>query len=196
MEQLNQATSSLDLSQLYGFTSAAEHKMRAFQDGLLKSTTSDFKNNALLPMTSDTEDVKNSFCAWGSSGNSTCFAAGDSRVNSSPFSIVIYTIFMRNHNRLARELKERNPRWNDERVFQAAKAVNVDIYRRVVMEEWLPEVLGQTQANEVLDSKPSQEARKEISNEFGAAAIRFYYSLLPNELRNRSSDNYNDLIEE
>ncbi|XP_017103338.2 salivary peroxidase/catechol oxidase [Drosophila bipectinata] len=195
-EQLNQATSSLDLSQLYGFTTAAQHKMRVFQDGLLKSTPSDFKNNALLPMTSDTKDVENSFCAWGASSNSTCFAAGDSRVNSSPFSIVIYTIFMRNHNRLARELKERKPRWSDERLYQAAKAVNVDIYRRVVMEEWLPEVLGQTQANEVLDTKPSRETPKEISNEFGAAAIRFYYSLLPNELRNRSSDNYNDLFEE
>ncbi|KAH8382233.1 hypothetical protein KR009_002509, partial [Drosophila setifemur] len=189
-EQLNQATASLDLSQLYGFTSAAERKMRVFSDGLLKSTSSGNRGNILLPMTSDTENLRQSFCAWGATGNATCFAAGDSRVNSNPFSILIYTIFMRNHNRLATELKKANLRWSDEKIFQAAKAVNVDTYRRVVMEEWLPEVLGQQLAAEVLSKNTAQnrESPKEISNEFGVAAIRFYFSMLPNELRSQAND--------
>ncbi|KAH8306325.1 hypothetical protein KR018_007826, partial [Drosophila ironensis] len=182
-EQLNQATASLDLSQLYGFTSAAEQKMRLLRDGLLKSTPSEERNHALLPMPSETADTEHSFCAWSASGNSSCFAAGDSRVNSNPFSILIYTIFMRNHNRVAKELKGSRPLWSDEQLFQAAKAVNVDTYRRVVMEEWLPTVIGRPLAGKVLSENSAHgESPKEISNEFGVAALRFYYSMLPNEL--------------
>ncbi|XP_017017711.1 salivary peroxidase/catechol oxidase [Drosophila kikkawai] len=185
-EQLNQATASLDLSQLYGFTSAAEEKMRLFRGGLLKSTPIGQRHHVLLPMTRDTQDLGHSFCAWGATGNATCFAAGDSRVNSSPFSILIYTIFMRNHNRLARELSDRKSGWSDEQLFQAAKAVNVDVYRRVVIDEWLPEVLGKKLADE---ARSRSDRAQEISNEFGVAAIRFYFSMLPNELHNLVKDN-------
>ncbi|BFF91654.1 chorion peroxidase [Drosophila madeirensis] len=194
-EQLNQATGYLDLSQLYGFTPAAERKMRTFVRGNLKSTSNGAHLNDLLPMTSDTDDKGHSFCAWGASANATCFAAGDSRVNSNPYSILVYTIFMRNHNRLAAELMERYPSWSDEKLFQSAKAVNVDIYRRVIMREWLPEVLGSQLATEVLATHQpsSRQSTPEISNEFGVAASRFYFSMLPNELHNlakNDDDNY------
>uniref|UniRef100_A0A6P4ECN0 Peroxidase n=1 Tax=Drosophila rhopaloa TaxID=1041015 RepID=A0A6P4ECN0_DRORH len=184
-EQLNQATASLDLSQLYGLTSAAEKKLRASEGGLLKSTPRGENDNALLPIASDTEGP--SFCAREIIGDGTCFAAGDSRVNSNPFSILIYTIFMRNHNRLATELHLRNRRWSDERLFQAAKAINVDIYRRVVIDEWLPAVLGERLAAEVKTTR--YPSALEVSNEFAVAAIRFYFSMLPNELQNLSKDN-------
>lgn len=184
-EHLNQATGSLDLSQLYGFTAAAERKLRILEGGLLRSTPRGEFDNALLPIATDTEGP--SFCARATIGDGTCFAAGDSRVNSSPFSILIYTIFMRNHNKVAAELKQRNPRWSDEKLFQAAKAVNVDIYRRVVIEEWLPEVLGQKMASEIRRKQPNRAL--EVSNEFAVAAIRFYFSMLPNELLNLTKDN-------
>ncbi|XP_017000798.2 chorion peroxidase isoform X2 [Drosophila takahashii] len=184
-EQLNQATGSLDLSQLYGFTLAAEKKLRVLEGGLLKTTPRGEYDNALLPMATDTEGP--SFCARDKIGDGTCFAAGDSRVNSNPFSILIYTIFMRNHNKLAVELHERNRRWGDEKLFQAAKAINVAIYRRVVIEEWLPAVLGNRLATEI-KRRPNKHAL-EVSNEFAVAAIRFYFSMLPNELQNLTKDN-------
>ncbi|XP_043653363.1 chorion peroxidase isoform X2 [Drosophila teissieri] len=184
-EQLNQATGSLDLSQLYGFTAAAERKLRLLEGGLLRSTPRGEFDNALLPIATDAEGP--SFCARERIGDGTCFAAGDSRVNSSPFSILIYTIFMRNHNKVAAELRQRNPRWSDEKLFQAAKAVNVDIYRRVVIEEWLPEVLGQKLASEIRRKHGNRGL--EVSNEFAVAAIRFYFSMVPNELQNLTKDN-------
>ncbi|XP_017143230.1 chorion peroxidase isoform X1 [Drosophila miranda] len=195
-EQLNQATAYLDLSQLYGFTPIAERKMRTFVRGTLKSTSNGAHLNDLLPMTADTDDKGHSFCAWGASANATCFAAGDSRVNSNPYSILVYTIFMRNHNRLAAELLERNPDWSDEQLFQSAKTVNVDIYRRVIMREWLPEVLGSRLASEVLATSPpiSRQNAPEISNEFGVAASRFYFSMLPNELHNLVKNGDDDYV--
>ncbi|XP_017056031.1 peroxidase isoform X2 [Drosophila ficusphila] len=182
-EQLNQATGSLDLSQLYGFSTAAERKLRQFQGGLLKTTPRGEFDSALLPMATDTEGP--SFCAKERIGDGTCFAAGDSRVNSNPFSILIYTIFLRNHNRLAKELK--NPHWDDEKHFQVAKAINVYIYRRIVIEEWLPAVLGERMAAEVQRKKLDRGL--EVSNEFAVAAIRFYFSMLPNELQNLTKNN-------
>nr|XP_036677518.1 chorion peroxidase-like [Drosophila suzukii] len=184
-EQLNQATGSLDLSQLYGFTLAAEKKLRALQGGFLKTTPRGEYDNALLPMATDTEGP--SFCARERIGDGTCFAAGDSRVNSNPFSILIYTIFMRNHNKLAAELHQRNRRWNDEKLFQAAKAINVAIYRQVVLEEWLPAVLGGHLASEI--RRKQYKRALEVSNEFAVAAIRFYFSMLPNELQNLARNN-------
>ncbi|EDW13689.2 peroxidasin homolog pxn-2 isoform X1 [Drosophila mojavensis] len=185
-EQLNQATGSLDLSQLYGITDVAERKMRTLTNGALKSTS----NENLLPMSPDDEDHR--FCAWDISANATtCFIAGDSRVNSSPLSILIYTIFMRNHNRIAADLLSRHKNWSDEQLFQAAKAVNIDIYRRIVVREWLVEVLGNEAAAEVLATPPASadERLSEVSNEFAVAAIRFYFSMLPNVLHNLAATN-------
>ncbi|XP_030564102.1 chorion peroxidase [Drosophila novamexicana] len=185
-EQLNQATGILDMSQLYGFTDVAERKMRTLINGTLKSTS----NGNLLPMTS--EDEYHTFCAWSDNANATtCFVAGDSRVNSNPFSILIYTIFMRNHNRIAAELLARNKGWSDEQLFQAAKAVNIDIYRRVFLREWLTEILGEENAAEVLTTPPvtAEQRLFEVSNEFGVAAIRFYFSMLPDVLHDLATNN-------
>ena len=35
--------------------------------------------------------------------------------------IVLHTLFMREHNRLATELRRMNPRWSDETVYQVGK---------------------------------------------------------------------------
>ncbi|EDV93845.1 GH19553, partial [Drosophila grimshawi] len=185
-EQLNQATGILDLSQLYGFTDSVERKMRTLRNGALKSSG----NGKLLSVISG--DEGHTFCAWGSGANGTnCFVAGDSRVNSNPLSILVYTIFMRNHNRIAAELLARNKGWSDEQLFQAAKVVNVDIYRRLIMKEWLTQVLGEASAANVLAASPATDGQQlpEVSNEFGVAAIRFYFSMLPNVLHNLAPDN-------
>ncbi|XP_075148042.1 immune-regulated catalase [Haematobia irritans] len=189
-EQLNQATANLDLSPLYGFTDSARNRMRSFRNGFLKSTQTESIENSLLPMV--TEDIHR-FCVnipnsqeIASNVNSSCFMAGDSRVNSNPFSIAIYTIFMRNHNRLAQELKETYPQWNDEQLYQQAKAINVDIYQRIVFFEWLPVALGPNVAEEIYQSyrkiERISEEPQQVSNEYAVAASRFYLSMMPNSL--------------
>ena len=50
-----------------------------------------------------------------------CFFAGDFRVNEQLNLIVLHTLFMREHNRLATELRRMNPRWSDETVYQVGK---------------------------------------------------------------------------
>ena len=60
-----------------------------------------------------------------------CFKAGDLRVNEQPMLAVMHTIFLREHNRLARELVRINPHWlkDDERIYQ----VSANIYLKSIL---------------------------------------------------------------
>ena len=46
------------------------------------------------------------------------YILGDLRVNEQPTLGTMHLIFLREHNRLARSLKEINPHWNDETLYQ------------------------------------------------------------------------------
>ena len=48
---------------------------------------------------------------------------------------------MREHNRVAAELRELNPSWTDENLFQEAKRIVIAEYQNVIYSEWLP-VIG------------------------------------------------------
>lgn len=162
--------------------------MRSFKKGLLKTTTTGKWNEALLPVA---EEDSHCFCARKNNdvANSTCFLAGDSRVNNNPLTISVYTIMMRNHNRIARELYFRHPDWKDEQLFQKAKSINIEIYRRIIFNEWLPQIVGDSMANEIIENTNKSdsdgfhaEVFDQVSNEYAVAASRFYLSMMPDEL--------------
>uniref|UniRef100_A0A1B0GGD7 Uncharacterized protein n=1 Tax=Glossina morsitans morsitans TaxID=37546 RepID=A0A1B0GGD7_GLOMM len=182
-EKLNQATPTLDLSQLYGSADEEQKLMRSHKDGLLKSTNSLKHGDELLPLVPKERIHK--FCSIKEADmdKQLCFMAGDSRVNNNPYTIVIYTIFMRNHNRIARKLKVKFPQWDDEMLFEKAKTINILMYRHIVFDEWLPEVIGTTLDSNI-NKKMVRNNEQQISNEFGVAGIRFFYSMIPNILRN------------
>ncbi|KAL9892528.1 immune-regulated catalase isoform 1-T2 [Glossina fuscipes fuscipes] len=182
-EKFNQATPTLDLSQLYGSADEEQKLMRSYKDGLLKSTNSLKRGDELLPLVPNERMHK--FCSIKEAdmNKHLCFMAGDSRVNNNPYTIVIYTIFMRNHNRIARKLKIKYPQWNDEMLFEKAKTINILMYRHIVFEQWLPEVIGNSLASNI-NKKIIRDNEQQISNEFGVAGIRFFFSMIPNILRN------------
>lgn len=112
--------------------------------------------------------------------------AGDSRVNSSPLTISIYTLFMRNHNQIAEKLAIRYPSWSDEDLFQTTRALNTQIYRNIIYDELLPIVLGRDVADKIKQGsfRKAHVDDERISNEFSVAAMRFYLSMMPNFLKN------------
>ncbi|KAI4787846.1 hypothetical protein KUCAC02_036215 [Chaenocephalus aceratus] len=52
-----------------------------------------------------------------------CFIAGDTRADENIALTSIHTLFMREHNRLARELKRINPQWDSETLYQEARKI-------------------------------------------------------------------------
>ncbi|KAL5274013.1 HPX2 family protein [Megaselia abdita] len=165
-EQLNEASSALDLSQLYGYTTEAQIGMKS--KGFLKS------NGEFLPYAEIVKD----FCV---SDTEKCYMAGDSRVNANPYTIILYTIFLRNHNQIAKKLTNENSLMTDDEIFTKAKDLNTRIYRDIIFKEWLPILIGNDNMNKLTKEKLKKQTSEsfEVSNEFGVAAARFYYSMIP-----------------
>lgn len=70
------------------------------------------------------------------------YATGLERGNSSIGYVAISTIFLREHNRLCRELAFRNPSWDDERLFQTARMINIVLLLKLVVEDYINHILG------------------------------------------------------
>ena len=65
------------------------------------------------------------------------FATGLERGNSTVGYTAISTLFLREHNRLCDELHTRNPSWDDERLFQTARNINIVLVLKIVIEDYI-----------------------------------------------------------
>jgi prostaglandin-endoperoxide synthase 2 len=67
----------------------------------------------------------------------TLFAFGGERANSNLFTAAMNTLFLREHNRLSGILERNNPSWDDERVFETARNINIVQLIRIVVQEYI-----------------------------------------------------------
>ncbi|MCH9011458.1 MAG: hypothetical protein IIA68_00160 [Proteobacteria bacterium] len=65
------------------------------------------------------------------------YASGLERGNTTIGYSAVSTIFRREHNRLCAEMKSRNPRWDDDRLFQTARNVNITLLLKLIVEEYV-----------------------------------------------------------
>ena len=54
----------------------------------------------------------------------------------------MHVIFLRLHNKFARELSIINPRWSDEIIFQETRRILIAINAHITYSEWLPIIIG------------------------------------------------------
>ncbi|XP_065146498.1 myeloperoxidase-like [Paramisgurnus dabryanus] len=180
-EQINALTAFLDAGQVYGSDDGLAKDLRDLtnDEGLLR-VNNQYRDNGreLLPFSS----VKSNLCATrGKTLNDTsltevpCFTAGDVRVDENIALTSLHTLFMREHNRLARALRVLNPSWSSETLFQETRKI-VGAYQQViVVRYYLPLIVGPDAFKRHFGAYPGYNERVDpsIANVFATAAFRF-----------------------
>ncbi|KAI1708148.1 heme peroxidase domain-containing protein [Ditylenchus destructor] len=182
-EQGNLVTSFIDGSHIYGSTKELADELRLFSDGLLKSNPQSQRLD-LLPPALDSKS-----CASPSKIRP-CFLTGSSMTNILPTNAAFHTIWVRQHNRLAKELKSLNPYWNDERIYQETRRIVIAQLQHITFNEWLPIIIGKNQLRSnglqlrqnSFDSDYSIKTNPSTLNEYASAVGLFFYSLLPESI--------------
>ena len=127
-EQMNQITHFHDASNVYGSDEEDAGQLRGFQGGLMKTfNTGREPGKGLLPQEETEAEAEECEITRfvQSSQDRKCFKAGDSRANEQPGLTAYHTVWLREHNRLAVQLKYLNPHWEDETLYQEARKILV-----------------------------------------------------------------------
>ena len=162
--QLNDITSWMDLSQVYGSDDQQSRRLRTSGGKLLTSS------GDLLPR----EPPANTSCNSG-----ICFIAGDRRVNENTLLTLLHTVFMREHNRVADALGKRHPSWIDETLFQEARRIVIAEWQHIAYDEWLPTIVGFRYAREIKLRGGGRRTytsalNPTVSSEFSTAGYRLH----------------------
>ncbi|XP_035903653.1 peroxidase-like isoform X2 [Anopheles stephensi] len=177
VQQINRASSLLDLSFVYGSTVSQSNSLRAFSGGrLLAVRRNGMEWPALDPA--------------GCTETNVCYLVADKRSYQFPMSATMHLLFLREHNRLANQLRLINPGWTDEVLFQEARRINIAQYQHIVYYEYLPGVLGRENmiSNGLIyegtgftsDYSPLQDPSS--LGEFGGVLVPFMQTQLPGSI--------------
>ncbi|OSX80765.1 hypothetical protein BU14_0032s0023 [Porphyra umbilicalis] len=114
------------------------------------------------------------------------FAAGDRRANEQPALTALHTLWVREHNRVARVLAADFPAWADERLYQEARRLVAATAQAVTYNEWLPRALGPPPGAGGGGLPPyagyNASVDPSLSNFFATVAFRFGHSAVPDAL--------------
>lgn len=113
----------------------------------------------------------------------TLFAVGGDRANAAPQVTMLNTLFLREHNRLADVIADANPRWNDTRVFDAARACVLVMFIKIVVEEYINHI-NSTPLRLIADPSAAWNAKWNRPNWITAEFSLLYrwHSLIPQQM--------------
>ena len=104
-----------------------------------------------------------------------CSLVGDVRGDENIALHSLHTVWVREHNRIANQLKVLNSGLQEEELFQLARKINIAQFQHIVYTEFIPHIT----------TLPSwfgynQNINPSIANAFSTAAYRFGHGLIPN----------------
>lgn len=135
-QHANQITSYIDASNVYGSTKQQADALRNLDGtGTLKSTVTTGHHH--LPVGNMDQSCKNF-----NGDQEMCFNAGDIRANEQPGLVSFHTVFMRYHNYMVKELKDLNPKWSGNKLYEEGRKIMGAIMQILIYKEYLPVVLG------------------------------------------------------
>ncbi|CAL8088900.1 unnamed protein product [Orchesella dallaii] len=204
----NLATSFIDASNIYGSSLEASDKLRdkKLGRGRLKQYTLEhhFQKHGFLPR----EEAQNGTCFFKSPLNAElkdCIASGNSDVNLIASVAALNTLFLRQHNRIAKFLFHHNPHWDDEKLFQESRRILIAQIQHITYSEYLPQILGNEMLNYTglsLESgttyyrEYNRDADPSVSTAYAGAVGYFWYSMIPKrqKLRIKAHQSVHDFI--
>uniref|UniRef100_A0A8C5XBT8 Peroxidasin n=1 Tax=Microcebus murinus TaxID=30608 RepID=A0A8C5XBT8_MICMU len=188
-EQINQLTSYIDASNVYGST---DHEARGIRDlashrGLLRQGIVQRSGKPLLPFAAGppTECMRDE-----NESPIPCFLAGDHRANEQLGLTSMHTLWFREHNRIAAELLALNPHWDGDTIYHETRKIVGAEVQHITYQHWLPKVLGEVgmkMLGEYRGYDPGVNAG--IFNAFATAAFRFGHTLV-NPVLHRLDENF------
>ena len=185
-EQVNDLTSFIDGSMVYGSNEIVGNAVREFRGGRLRVGPNFPANQPSLPI----DDQKIVACP----NRMDCFLCGDVRCNEQFSLTVMHTIWVREHNRCARKLGRINPQWEDERLFQECRRIVGALIQKITYLDYLPKVMGPKNydifVGPYLGYNPDVDPG--VPNSFATAAYRYGHSLV-RPLFDRLDANYRPL---
>lgn len=164
-QQLNEITAWIDASNVYGSDEERALALRTL-DGSGRLRMSEGR---LLPF--NTDGLPN---AGGPSPE--LFLAGDVRANEQVGLTALHVLFVREHDRLAREIREREPHLAGDEIFERARRIVGAQMQVITYREYLPALLGPDALRPYRGYSPGVEAG--IRNVFSTAAYRYGHSAL------------------
>uniref|UniRef100_A0A0P5ACT7 Double oxidase: two peroxidase domains n=1 Tax=Daphnia magna TaxID=35525 RepID=A0A0P5ACT7_9CRUS len=160
-QQINAITHWIDGSQIYGNNNSTAQSLRDRSSGKGLLAFSVQNGKVLLPTSPST-------CA-------DCFVAGDNRVREQPLLTVMHTLWLREHNRVAKALYAKfGPSRSDEFYYQEARRIVIAEIQHITYREYLPVILGPEVPLIPFDT----QFNPAIFNEFATAAYRMGHSQL------------------
>ncbi|SEA10088.1 Animal haem peroxidase [Thiothrix caldifontis] len=158
-QQSNNITAFIDGSNVYGSDAEYASKLRTHEGGKLQTSAGD-----MMPMENGQ------------------FIAGDVRSNENIGLASMHTLWVREHNRLADEIAQKNPKMTDEQIYQEARKINVAQMQAITYNEFLPNLIGKNAIPQYTGYKANVDPS--IDNAFATAAFRMGHTMLsPNLLR-------------
>uniref|UniRef100_A0A665TXX2 Ig-like domain-containing protein n=1 Tax=Echeneis naucrates TaxID=173247 RepID=A0A665TXX2_ECHNA len=177
-EQINQLTSYIDGSNVYGSSRHESEEIRdlASQRGLLRQGIIQRTGKPLLPFATGppTECMRDE-----NESPIPCFLAGDHRANEQLGLTAMHTIWFREHNRIATELLRLNPHWDGDTIYHEARKILGAQMQHITYSHWLPKILGEVgmkMMGTYTGYNPNINAG--ILNAFATAAFRFGHTLI------------------
>ena len=183
-EQINVLTSFIDGSMIYGSDEELARRIRKNVSGLLTEGASQSGKKAELPRVPEAENFREDgeHLVGCPPGTASCFLAGDFRVNEHLGLSVMHTLWLREHNRISRELARINPHWagDDERLYQEARRIVGAIIQKITYLDYLPKILGQQVFDIVIGDYKGYDPRINpgVTNAFATAAYRYGHTLI------------------
>ncbi|XP_004526120.1 peroxidasin [Ceratitis capitata] len=178
-EQINQLTSYIDASQVYGYSYEFSTELRNLttDDGLLRTGVQFPGQKDMLPFAAPQDGMD---CRRNLDENTmNCFVAGDIRVNEQIGLLAMHTIWMREHNRIATKLREINPHWDGDTIYQEARKIIGAQMQHITFNHWLPLIIGKSGLKLLGEYRGyDPNINPSIANVFATAALRFGHTII------------------